>query len=474
MSGAPLPSAGGDSSSGGGGDGGNPDGLASASWAHYASRHARRWRGRALVVNPVGGALLHATTYTLEPDGEAVERTSRSGAVAIHLSHTYTFFGSNFDGSGGSGGDGSDAAPIITETHETVFESRTFHVFADGTYTTETPMLVAPALLGTETPFPSAVEHVLPLSASERVRGMAAYDAEGRCRRVALLEEVADGSDWEARPPLALSSLVGVWSGAAMTKRFRGASGGVVGAGVGLGAVPGKASWEETIAATVVGAEFPTTTRSTFGWDGGDRVRRCTVVKPSAPLPGVGGSDAAGGVAGGGGASAFPVADAAAAAVAAATAAAGGAALGGGNGGGGGGKASDGRGRRRDGSVDPSAGETLTVYGTVDGGSGDGDSVAGGGCEAPPLAATTDGSGGGGGGAMYAPGVLFGAGVSMQRLTLLPSGAYLTAPLVRVQGVASFSEFCVFVTADSRRRTVRLYGVGGGALSHTNGTEARL
>lgn len=460
MVGAPFPPfTGGGSSSGSGGGGGggssDPDGLGSASWAHYASRHARRWRGKALVVNPAGGALLHATTYTLAPDGEAVERTSRTGGVAIHLSHTYTFSGSDADGGGGDDG----TAPPITETHETVFESRTFHVFADGAFTTETPMLVAPALLGTETPFPSAVEHVLPLSASERVRGIAAYDAEGRCRRVALLEEVADGADWEARPPLALSSLVGVWSGAAVTKRFRGAGGGVVGAGVGLGAVPGKATWEETIAATVVGAEFPTITRSTFGWDGGDRVRRCTVVKPSAPPGG-----------GGGGTSAYPVADAATAVVAAATAAAGGPAKAGAIGGAS--KSASGRGRRRDGVVDPSAGETLTVYGTVDGGGGDGDSVAGGGGGDGPPAPEADGSGAGD--AMYAPGVLFGAGVSMQRLTLLPAGAYLTAPLVRVRGVASFSEFCVFVTADHRRRTVRLYGAGGGALSHTNGTEARL
>ncbi|OSX76752.1 hypothetical protein BU14_0177s0030 [Porphyra umbilicalis] len=343
--------------------GGDPDGLGSPSWAHYASRHARAWRGKCLVVNPAGGALLHATTYRLKPDGEAVERTSRNGGVAIHLTHTYTF---------PAAPGAAAAAAAVTETQETVFASRTFHVFADGAYTTETPMLVAPALLGTDTPFPSAVEHVLPLSATERVRGLALYDDEGRCRRVALLEEVTDGADWEARPPLALSSLVGLWSGSAVTKRFRGAGGGVVGAGVGMGGVPGKATWEETIAATVVGAEFPTTTRSTFGWDGGDRVRRCTVVKPAAPPPGGGGGggkvtewDTGGGT---------DVAAAASAAVAAATAAAasGGtpAAADGGGSGGGGGATGRGRGRRRDGGDPATAGETLTAYGTVDGGGG--------------------------------------------------------------------------------------------------------
>jgi len=455
MAGGPAPPS--------GDGGGDADGLGSPSWAHYASRHVRAWRGKCLVVNPAGGALLHSTTYRLTPDGEAVERTSRNGGVAIHLTHTYTF----------PAAPGGATAAAVTETQETVFASRTFHVFADGAYTTETPMLVAPALLGTDTPFPSAVEHVLPLSATERVRGLALYDDEGRCRRVALLEEVTDGADWEARPPLALSSLVGLWAGSAVTKRFRGAGGGVVGTGVGMGGVPGKATWEETIAATVVGAEFPTTTRSTFGWDGGDRVRRCTVVKPAAPPPGGGGGgggkvtewDTGGGT---------DVAAAAAAAAAAATGAAAGggtpaAADGGGGGGGGGGAAATGRGRgrRRDGGDPATAGETLTAYGTVDGGGGGGGAAA-------ADAAVAGGGGGGGDGAMYAPGVLFGAGVSTQRLTLLPAGAYLTAPLVRVRGVASFSEFCVFVTADSRRRTVRLYGAGGGALSHTNGTEARL
>jgi hypothetical protein len=97
------------------------------------------------------------------------------------------------------------------------YDTDSFWVFEDGSFTSETRLLSLGELLPRATgAIPFAIELALTLSATERVRVFLVYDKDSKLESVCLVEETREGL-FENRPPLAFTSLVGTWTGQSET-----------------------------------------------------------------------------------------------------------------------------------------------------------------------------------------------------------------------------------------------------------------
>jgi hypothetical protein len=96
------------------------------------------------------------------------------------------------------------------------YDTSSFFVFEDGSYSADMRLLTLSSLLPESSTVPFAIEHALPVSATERVRVFLIYDAFDQLQTVVHCEETREGL-FENRTPLAFTSLLGDWCGQAET-----------------------------------------------------------------------------------------------------------------------------------------------------------------------------------------------------------------------------------------------------------------
>lgn len=188
------------------------------SWDRFISNSLGSWTGRCLSVSPEGN-LLSSLAYTLSTTGI---KPTRSNPSSVLVSATLT---------------AANSAPTSLDLR---YDTSSLYVFPDGSFTSThrlqslAPLLPAPAAADL------CIEHVLILSATERVRAFANYATDGTLLSVVLLEEVR-ADLFENRDPLSLTALLGEWGGEAEAlQRPRGGGGG--GSGFGGGAGIGEAN----------------------------------------------------------------------------------------------------------------------------------------------------------------------------------------------------------------------------------------
>lgn len=174
-----------------------------SSWDRYCERHLGQWHGRAVHMSCADARLLAAKTYQFTTTSVTRSRAN-SNVLVVNASLGVE--------PRGHGKETSNQATDFSLRYDT----ESLFVFDDGSYTAESRFLDLPGLLPDATPVPFAIEHALVVSVSERVRVYSIYDSDQQLSSMLLLEEARDGL-FENREPLAITSLVGEWTGQAET-----------------------------------------------------------------------------------------------------------------------------------------------------------------------------------------------------------------------------------------------------------------
>lgn len=184
----------------------------SPSWNRFCGTQLGKWSGRAVVISASGG-LVHSGTYTVSTTSVSPSRSNSSFRILALETR--------------SPPDSDSAA-----TAEIRYDTEDLHVFDDGSYTASHRLLSLPyALPKSSRAIPLAIEHVLVLSATERMRVFLTYDTTDAFVSAVVLEEARE-SLFENRPPLAFTSILGEWSGVAESlQRVYGSDGGKAGSG---------------------------------------------------------------------------------------------------------------------------------------------------------------------------------------------------------------------------------------------------
>lgn len=173
------------------------------SWDRFISTSLGSWTGRCLSISPEGN-LLSSLAYTLSTTGV---KPTRSNPSSILVAATLT---------------PANAAPTALDLR---YDTSSLYVFPDGSFTSTHRLQSLSPLLPSPTATDLCIEHVLILSATERVRAFANYSADGALLSTVLLEEVR-ADLFENRDPLALTALLGEWGGEAEAlQRPRGGGG---------------------------------------------------------------------------------------------------------------------------------------------------------------------------------------------------------------------------------------------------------
>lgn len=169
-------------------------------WDRFENHHLGEWHGRSLALSAQAQLLL-SCQYLLQ--STTIIR-SKTNPENVHLTFQVQL---------------TDSEPAEPVSASIRYNLSSFHVFADGTYSSDHSFPEIPLLVPEDHAQPqSGIQFTLPISSTERVRCFLLYDAQRNLQTVLLLEEVR-ASLFDTRQPLALTSLVGKWCGQAETFR---------------------------------------------------------------------------------------------------------------------------------------------------------------------------------------------------------------------------------------------------------------
>jgi hypothetical protein len=190
----------------------------SPSWDRFCSRHLGEWTGRSVAISASTARIVSSSSYTLRTKSVAPSRSNPN----------FVLLSAELNSTTCESGEEHVSMPDVTFRYDT----SSFFVFEDGSYSADMRLLTLSSLLPEGSTVPFAIEHALPVSATERVRVFLIYDTLDQLQTVVHCEETREGL-FEDRTPLAFTSLLGDWCGQAETLHRTTSSSNSAGSGFG-------------------------------------------------------------------------------------------------------------------------------------------------------------------------------------------------------------------------------------------------